>query len=138
MCVYHFCETYDPRRYNSEIFTYMEWMISSRMAQVPFFYSLTLTIIFKVKPLAFSLFYEYLVNGERCSKDFYCHQIGSHAFAIGWCHCEYYTSYILRSRIFKCEYIENGESERKFSSMTFTDIDRPTCHRIGHCECCTL
>ena len=39
--------------------------ISSRMAQVQFFYSLTLIFIFKVKIVAFFLICEYLVNGEK-------------------------------------------------------------------------
>ena len=37
----------------------------SRMAQVPFFYSLILNFIFKVKFVRFFLFCEYLANGER-------------------------------------------------------------------------
>ena len=43
----------------------MESNISRRMAQVPLFYSFTLTFIFKVKLLLVFLFYEYLENGKR-------------------------------------------------------------------------
>ena len=43
----------------------MDSNISSRMAQVPLLYSLTLTFIFKIKVLAYFLFCEYLTNGEK-------------------------------------------------------------------------
>ena len=59
----------------------MELNISSLIAQVLFF-SLTLTFIFKIKLLAFYLICEYLVNSERESEHYYCHQIESHEFAI--------------------------------------------------------
>ena len=42
-----------------------------------FFYSLTLIFIVKVNVFAFFIFCEYLVKGERSSKHYYCHQIGS-------------------------------------------------------------
>ena len=42
----------------------MEANISNRIAQVPFFQSLTLIFIFKVNLLEFYLICEYLVNGE--------------------------------------------------------------------------
>ena len=45
----------------------MDWDKSKRTAQVPFFYSLTSTFIFKVNFLVFFLFYEYLPNGERAN-----------------------------------------------------------------------
>ena len=43
----------------------IRYCISPTSAQVPFFYSLTLTFIFKVKVLTFFLCCEYLVNGGR-------------------------------------------------------------------------
>ena len=58
----------------------MDSNISSQMTQVQF-YSLTLT--FQVKGLAFFLFCEYLTNGERSGKYYYCHQIESPEL----CHC---------------------------------------------------
>ena len=44
---------------------YVKSNISSRMAQVLFFSSLTFTFIFKVRLLVFYLFCKYLINGER-------------------------------------------------------------------------
>ena len=45
--------------------TYVESNISSRMVQVPFFYSLILTFIFKVKSFGILLFKEYIANSEK-------------------------------------------------------------------------
>ena len=50
----------------------------------PGFLLLYIDVHFKITFLAFWLFCEYLVNGERWSKHFYCHQIGRHAFTIKW------------------------------------------------------
>ena len=79
--------------------------ISSRMMQVPFFYSLTLTFIFKVKILKLFLFCKYLANGKRQSKDcsdrkpcIYHRMTPPRVLYI-------LTTYIVRSRIFKCEYL---------------------------------
>ena len=55
----------------------MDSDISSRIAQAPFFWSLTSSFFLKVTVLAFFIFCEYLANGERYSKPYYCHQIGS-------------------------------------------------------------
>ena len=89
--------------------TYMESNISSQMAQVQFFSSLTLAFIFKIKVVAFFLFCENLANGERQSKHRYCHQTRSHALAIEWRHCECCTSRswptFSRTRIINCEYL---------------------------------
>ena len=49
--------------------TYMDSNISSRIAHIPFFYSLTLTI-YKVNIFAFFLFFDYLVNAERVFKSY--------------------------------------------------------------------
>ena len=54
---------------------------SSPTAQVPFIYSLTLASIVKFEVLEFFFVFEYLVNGERYSKNYYCHQIRSRVFA---------------------------------------------------------
>ena len=45
--------------------TYMKSTISSQLTQVPFFCSLILTFIFKVKLLSFYYFCKYLTNGEK-------------------------------------------------------------------------
>ena len=52
----------------------------------PVFPSLTLTFIFKVKLLAFYFICDCLVNIERYSKHYYCHQIDSYVFGIEWHH----------------------------------------------------
>ena len=100
---------------------YMESDISSWMAQVTFFSSWALILIFKVKLLTFYLFCKYLVNGEE-SKHYHCHQIGSHIFDIEKCQCKCCASWpwptFQRSRILKCEYLVNGESKQKRSSIT--------------------
>ena len=55
----------------------------------------------------------YFDKSVKC-KHYYCHQIGSQVCDIEWRHCECCTSWpwptFSRSRIFKCEYLENGES----------------------------
>ena len=48
---------------------------------ISFWYSLTLTFIFKVKIVAFFLFCENLANGERQSKHYHCHQMEKQVFA---------------------------------------------------------
>ena len=59
-------------------------IISSRMAKVSFFYSMTMNIIFKVTLSKFFLFCEYFING----KHYFCQQ----AFATEWRHCACCTS----------------------------------------------
>ena len=44
----------------------------------PVFFSFIGIFIFKVKFLAFDLICEYLGNGDRLTKRYYCHHIGSH------------------------------------------------------------
>ena len=72
--------------------TNMDTNIFSRIAQVLFFYYLTLTFIFKVKSFRSLLFCDYLTNGEKQSKHYCCHHIGCHVLAIEQSHCECCTS----------------------------------------------
>ena len=62
--------------------------ISSRMTQVSFFYSLILSLILCQGQTFHFIICEYLVNDERQSKHYECHQIGSQAFAIEWRYSE--------------------------------------------------
>ena len=83
--------------------------------------------MFKVK-LVKLLFW--LVIAGQC-KHYYYHQMGSQVFTIEWRHCECCTSRLWptfsRSRILKCEYLENGRAGEK--CMTFIEVD--FCHRMG-------
>ena len=76
----------------------------------------------KIKVKVISLFI-YLENGERCSKHYCWHQIRSQVFAIEWFHCKCCRSWpsltFSRSRILKCEYLENDESKRKILKNDF-------------------
>ena len=60
---------------------------------------------------------------QKC-KHYYCHQIGSQVFAIEFfanCECcrSWHWPTFSRSIILKCEYVENGESERKMLKYDF-------------------
>ena len=81
VCVQVLRERMFPEINNSEKCIYMESNISIQISQVPFFSSLTLIIIFKVKLFAFYLFCEYLVNGERLGKYYFCYQTESNVFS---------------------------------------------------------
>ena len=52
------------------------------MAQISFFFFLTLNFIFNVKLLALYLNCENRVNVDRSGTHYYCHQIGSHILTI--------------------------------------------------------
>ena len=78
--------------------------------------------MFKVKILTF-----YLTNFSQMVRDktkiTIVVQIGSHAFTIALCQYECCTSWpwptFSRLRILKCEYLENGESQRKMLKCDF-------------------
>ena len=84
------------------------------------------------KLLTIYYFSKHLANGERQSKYDYCHQIESRIFVIPWRHCECCTSRFWptfsRLRILKCENLEKADSKRKYSGMTFMEVN--VCHRI--------
>ena len=67
-------------------FTYMDSNISSWMAQIPFFYSLTLTFILMVKFLEFFSCFANISQTVRDRANQACH-------AFEWCHCECCTSW---------------------------------------------
>ena len=87
-CVNVCCQVAEILRKKSAIQN-RESNISSRTTQAPFFTSLVLTFIFKVKRLAFYLFCEHLVYSKTEQTLLY-RRIDSRVFVIEWryCYCE--------------------------------------------------
>ena len=81
----------------------MDSNISSRMTYISFFPPWP----------SFSMsnfwYFIWFANGDRLSKHYYCHLIGSHVFTIQWHHCKCCISWpwptFLRLRNLKCEYL---------------------------------
>ena len=77
-----------PCTYNSDKIACTDSMISSRIEGSPTFLLLILDLHFQGQ---FSLFNNQrnIVNGEKYSKHYYCHSMGSRVFASEWLHCEF-------------------------------------------------